>query len=255
MSLMYVMFVAAYDLVGLFFNILMLWNCFRLSNIKNTFVQMCKILAVCHSACQVMIVVTDAVEWWQGFEKSRQSCNIFRVLSICMMILQAFNITVIMIIHSYHRIQEVSSTLKGIAALHIYSAACWWYSCLPHEVLSGLVIIAGFFSAIGFALLLFAASSRNNLHDEVKGTTPKASRPTGSLLWDFCEVVIPFFFQFCFVVYLVVIVTSSLYTSLLDIMIPSFTRFAVGIAVPTFLMELIYSGFEEEYESGKVVVM
>ncbi len=136
MSSINVICVVAFDLVGVFFNIVMLWSCFRLNNKRNTFVQTCKILAVCHCACQVMIVITDAVEWWEGFDKPRESCNIFRVLSICMMIAQAFNITVITIIYSYHRNQEVSSILKQIAGMHIVSAVSWWYSCLSQELLS-----------------------------------------------------------------------------------------------------------------------
>ena len=254
MSLMHGIFVTTFDLVAVFFNMVMLWNCFRLNKIKNTFVQLCKVLAVCHSACQGMIVLTDAVEWWQGFEKSRQCCNIFRVLSICMMVLQAFNITVITTIHSYHRIQEVSSLLIGIAGLHLYSSLAWWYSCLPQELLSfsGITVTVVFVSAAVFALLLCAAALKNNICNEVKDATPETTMTT---YWDLCKEITPFYIKGCFLVYFIVIVTYPLSTSLLEVMIPSFTRFAVGIFIPILLMELFYLGFEEEYESGKAVVI
>ena len=101
MNLIYLV-LAAVDLAGVFLNIQMLRTCFK-DKTKKTFLQRRRMLAIWQVACQATILVMDAVESWNGFDvQPRESCNVFRVLSIIMMIIQACNITVIMIMYFDH---------------------------------------------------------------------------------------------------------------------------------------------------------
>ena len=121
-------------MVGVFFNLRMLRSCFK-DKTKNTFLQKCRTLTVCQCACQVTILVADAVESWIGLEtQPRESCNVFRVLSSSTLFLQGCNLVAILMIHfdqpTSHGTRELCSKLKVSAAWSlgfIGSAMIWWY--------------------------------------------------------------------------------------------------------------------------------
>ena len=97
MSLIYALLMAALDLAGIIFNLRMLRSCFR-DKEKYTFLQKCRTLAICQCACQVLILLADAVDSWQGFEtESRESCDVVRVLSSSMLFFQGCNLMAILI--------------------------------------------------------------------------------------------------------------------------------------------------------------
>ena len=262
MSLMYAIFVAAFDLAGVFFNIRLLKFCLRLNSTKDAFVQICRILAVCHCACQVMILLTDAVEWWEGFQNLADSCNIFRALSICMMALQALNTTVIVIINSHHwiayRNHTVSRTIRSIASLHIGATLSWWWchsSCVPEELVPLVAFITVYFASLAFAFLLAPPGSRKDIYDEVKNRSPESSQTACSLLWNLSkEEVIPFFLKIYLPMYLVVLLTFPSSPSLLEISGSSFVRYIVGIVIPPLINDLIFLGYKDIYEKKVVVI-
>ncbi|XP_027050697.1 uncharacterized protein LOC113678025 [Pocillopora damicornis] len=63
------------DFAAIFFNGLLLLSCFRHEK-KYRFFKKCWILLGLQVACQVVILVADAVEWWNGFRiQATESCN------------------------------------------------------------------------------------------------------------------------------------------------------------------------------------
>ena len=83
---------------------------------KNTgFTKKCWILLGLHVACQVVILVADAADWWNGFRiQATESCNVLRVLSLSMMFFQISNLTAIMkvcyehpSVHEEHKLYAV----------------------------------------------------------------------------------------------------------------------------------------------------
>lgn len=259
-SLIYTIFVAAFDLAGAFFNERMLKSCFRLNNTKNTFVQICRILVVCHCACQVMILLTDAVEWWEGFQSLGYSCNIFNI-SICMMVLQALNTTAIAVINSHHciayRNQKVSRTIRSIAGIHIFATISWFgchSSCFPQELFFQVVVIIVFLAAAAFAILLAPPASRKDIYDEVKTRSPEASKTACSLVWNLSKEVIPVFLKIYLPIYLVVLLTLPSSLGLQEILNSSIARFMAGIVIPPLITDLISLGYEDIYEKKVVVI-
>ena len=84
------------DLAAIFFNGLLLLSCFK-DGKKYRFTKKCWILLGLHVACQVVILVADAADWWNGFRiQATESCNVLRVLSLSMMFFQISNLTAIM---------------------------------------------------------------------------------------------------------------------------------------------------------------
>ncbi|CAH3136151.1 unnamed protein product, partial [Pocillopora meandrina] len=65
------------DLAAIFFNGLLLLSCFRHEK-KYRFFKKCWILLGLQVACQVVILVADAVEWWNGFrtQATESSCSV-----------------------------------------------------------------------------------------------------------------------------------------------------------------------------------
>ena len=209
---------AVLDLAGVFFNIRMLRSCFK-DTTKYTILQKCKTISICQCACQVIILVTGAVESWTGFhDQFRESCIVFKLLWISVMFLQACNITAILIIDSDHslvcRNRDVSSKLKMAATLFwgfVGSTMIWWYSCFPQEFISPMTfIVIQLILLVMFVVLLLAAGSRNNIHDQLNNTNTD-TLINSSLVWKFCkENKRPVFFITLLLICLVVIL-SGLY--------------------------------------------
>ena len=263
MSLIYALLMAALDLAGIIFNLRMLRSCFR-DKEKYTFLQKCRTLAISQCACQVLILLADAVDSWQGFEtESRESCDVVRVLSSSMLFFQGCNLMAILIIcfdqPSAHGNSELHSKLKVSAALSlglIGSAIIWWYRCFsqdrsPHifqmTPLPVLLVVS-----VAFVVLLFAWDSRNIIHDQVEDDPQEPSMEKCSLLWKVLqEYRRPVLFIFLLLVCLLVILSWSPRSAenaeaLKNVLYSVITRFVVGIVLPVTFSDLIELSKQDE---------
>ena len=256
MSLIHLVLIAALDLAGVFFNLRILWRCFS-EQTKNSFAKNCRALAVWQFVCQVMIAVADALEFWKGFDiQPREACNVFKALSLSILLFQACNITVIMIHfydhhHKVNRSQDVSSKLKVSIALSlgiIGSAVIGWF-CFSQEFLAFVSARVACFAIVAFVLFQFAVASRNDVQiTQLEQTTSEASiNPTCHVLWKvFTEDKKHLFF---IAVLLACLVGSCFYSK--EIFYLLMTRFTVGIVLLITVGDLIDSIYK--MENGKKV--
>ena len=264
MSLTYWLVIAAFDLAGVVFNARMLRRCFQ-DKINNTFPYKCRTLAICQCTCQAMFVVTDAVQSWKGFEiQARQSCDLFRVLSISTLFFQACNITAMILLYSDDGIpanQDASSKRVKLTATMslglIGSAMIWWYSCFSHEVLSQITVVIMFVVAAAFVLLFAVDIFRHQLVDPIPGTPMK----TRSLALNVCKenkrpLALIILLLTCLVVVLSDVPRSTLhFNASIYSIIMIFQRSGVGIGLPLTITDLIDSSSEQDHEQGKFVVI
>ena len=262
MSLIHLVLIAALDLAGVVFN-LRLWRCFK-EKTQNPFLQKCRSLTIWQSAFQVIIVASDAVESWKGFDiQPREDCNVFRALSMSTMLFQACNITVIMILLYDHRAtnqhgQEVSSKLKISVALSsgfIGSAMIWWY-CFSQEFVAHVSAIVACSVYIMFVVYLFMAAWKNNIPEQAKDTSKEESKNTFQLLWKVCkedkkQLSFIAFLLTCLLVILFDVRLSYHFREFLYLLM---TRFTVGIVLPLTVSDLIDSSYEEENEKKVIVI-
>ena len=262
MGLMYTLLMAALDLAGITLNLRMLRSCFK-DKTKYRFLQKCRTLAICQCACQVIILLADAVSSWKGLEtEPRESCYVFRVLSSSMLFFQACNLMAILIIYfdqpTSHGASELCSKLKVSAALvlgFIGSAMIWWYTCSSGEFLFQMVLKVIFVTSVAFVILLFAWDARNNIYVQLEVDTQQVSMKTCSLLWKvFKDNRRPVLFITLLLVCLLVILSWSprstenevlkdvLYSKVNSVI----TRFVVGIVLPVTFTDLIELSKEEE---------
>ena len=254
MNLIYLVF-AAVDLAGVFFNLRMLQSCFK-DKTKNTFVQRSRMLAIFQVICQATILVMDAEESWNGFDvQPRESCNVFRVMSIIMMVIQACNTTVIMIIYFDHymgyqyqgcRSSKVKITVAVFFGI-IGSIIIWWYSCGSQQIISlKAVKVMCVVSVVFVAFVL--VTTVGNIHDFPEGMSTEASTKTCPLLWAVLkEDKTPVSFMTLLLLSFVLILTdvprlSFHFKELLWLLI---IRFAVGIILPSNVCDIINSSYEE----------
>ena len=230
---------------------------------NNTFPYKWRTLAICQCTCQAMFVVTD-VQSWKGFEiQARESCDLFRVLSISTLFFQACNITAMMLVYSDHGSpanQDASSKrLKITAALSlglIGSAMILWYSCFSHEVLSQMTVVIMFVVAVAF-VLVFAVDIRQRLANTIPGTPMK----TRSLAWNVCkENKTPLAFIILLLACLVVVLSdvprSTLhFNASIYSIIMLFQRSGVGICLPLTITDLIDLGSEQDHERDEFLVI
>lgn len=263
MSLTYWLVIATFDLAGVVFNARMLRRCFQ-DKMNNTFPYKCRTLAICQCTCQAMFVVTDAVQSWKGFEiQARESCDLFRVLSISTLFFQACNITAMMLVYSddgspanqdasFKRIKLTATLSLGL----IGSGMIWWYSCFSHEVLSQMTVVIMFVVAAAF-VLLFAVDIRHRLVNTIPGTPMK----TRSLALNVCnENKRPLAFIILLLTCLVVVLSNVPRSTLhfnasIYSIIMIFQRSTVGIGLPLTISDLIDSSSEQDHEHGKFVVI
>ena len=190
MSLVYTVLMAALDLAGIIFNMRMLRSCFN-DKRKYALLQKCRTLAICQCACQVVILLADAAELWEGLEtESRESCNVFSVMSSSTLFFQACNLMAISIIYfdqpTEHGTSELYSKLKIIAALSLGitgSAMIWCSSCFPRQFRFEMGLSVIFVISVAFVVLLLAWDARNNIQDQLEDDPQQVSMKTCSLLW------------------------------------------------------------------------
>ena len=128
------------DLAAIFFNGLLLLSCFRHEK-KYRFFKKCWILLGLQVACQVVILIADAVEWWNGFRiQATESCNVLRVLSLSMMFFQITNLTAIMKVCYQHPSVHAEHKLYAVLFLgFIASAMIFWPWCFSKTAIFQVV--------------------------------------------------------------------------------------------------------------------
>ena len=158
MSSIYLFFITALDLTGIFFNVRMLRCCFKDAK-KYTFLQQHRSLTISQCICQVTLLVMDVVESWKGFDtQPRESCNVLRMLPISIMFLLACNIMVLYFDHhTTLRNQRVPAKLKMSAAicLGFVGLAAILFNCFCEEFAFQIVIRVILFVALTAHVLLY----------------------------------------------------------------------------------------------------
>ena len=261
MNLIYLVF-AAVDFAGVFFNIRIRRTCFR-DKTKNTFLQRSRLLAIWPVVCQATIVVMDAVESWKGFDvQPRESCNVFRVLSIIMMLIQACNITVIMMIYfdhymAYQNQELLSSKVKMAVTVSlgiIGSIMILWYSCGSQKILSLKAVRAMCVVSVAFVVVVLGTTLRNNIQDLPEDMTTEASTKTCPLVWtvlkeDKAPVSFMALLLLSFVASLIDVPRLSLHFK--EILWLLIIRFAVGIILPLNVCDIINVSYEDRNREVK----
>ena len=260
MSLIHTLLMAALDLAGIIFNLRMLRSCFK-DKTKYTFLQKCRTLAICQCACQVIILLAEAVESWKlGLEtEPRGSCNVIRVLSSSMLFFQGCNLMAILTIYfdqpTAHGASELCSKLNISAAVFLGftgSAMIWWYTCSSREFLFQMVLGVIFVVSVAFFILLFAWDARlNNIDVQLEVDTQQASMKTCSLLWKVFKenrrtVVFITLSLLCLLVILSWSPRSAENEALKDALYSVITRFDVGIVLPVTFSDFIELSKQEE---------
>ena len=164
----FMIFLALLQLAAVAFNLRMLLSCFK-DRTKYPFLQRGRMFFICQWICQVTILVADAVESWKGFgSQLKESCNIFRVLSLSLMFFQAYNLMAIVIILFESQVKrenrEFSTKLKISAVLVLGltgSVTILWYNCFSPQNLSRMAPKAIFFASVIFVILIVSAAARN----------------------------------------------------------------------------------------------
>ena len=236
----------------------MLRSCFN-DKRKYTFLQKCRILAICQCACQVVILLADAVESWKRLEtESRESCDILRILSSSMLFFQACNLMAISINYfdqpTAHGTSELCSKLMILAALSLGFtglAMIWFNNCFSHEFRFQLVLRVIFVTSVAFVIFLFTLEARKNIHVHLDVDTQHSSIKTCSLLWKvFKENRRQLLFITLLLVCLLVILSwsprSAENVARKDVLYSVITRFVVGIVLPVTFTDLIESSQQDE---------
>ena len=168
MGWIFLIFHALLELAAVAFNLRMLLSCFK-DKTKYPFLQRGRMFFICQWICQVTILVADAVESWKGFTSQlKNSCNIFRILSLSMMFFQAFNLMAIVIILTENQVKrenrEFSTKLKISVVLVLGltgSATILWNNCFSSNNLSRMALKAIFFASVTFVILIVSTAARN----------------------------------------------------------------------------------------------
>ena len=265
MSFTYWLVIAALDLTAVVFSARMLRRCF-LDKMNNTFLYKCKTLVICQCVCQATFLVTDAVQLWKGFEiQARESCDIFRVMSISTLFFQACNITAMALVCSDHGSssnQDASVKRKITAVLSlglIGSAMIWWYNCFSQEFLSQMTLVVLSFVVAAAFVLLFAADIRDRLVNTSEETPMKIK--TRSLAWNVCKgnkrpLAFIVLLLTCLVVVLSDVPRSTFHFNVTVFSaIVIFQRFSIGIGLPLTLTDSIDSSSEQDHDQEKFVVI
>ena len=283
MNLIYMLLLGALDLAGAFFNMRMLLSCFR-DRTKYTFLQKCRTLTVFQCVCQVTILVTNAVKSWKlfGFEIQRrdtgQSCDVLWALLISVMVFLACNYVILMgfsddrMVNVNYAGASFKLKLLVLAALSLglIGSAVIWYSCFSQEVLpqmavKGVLIVVTMI--LSFVALLFALSSKDNIHVHPEDITAETSkkRYAYSLLSSVCRenmrsILFIAFLLICLAVILRELSRSSFSLNFeeakffLEVVYSLITRFVVGIVLPLTISDLIDESYVGENERPVLVV-
>ena len=102
MTWLLLLLISGMNLAAVFFDVRLLRTCFKYKS-KYEFLKWCRVLALCQGACQVIILVADSVEWWNGSTiLPGETCSFFRVLCLSVMFYQTCNLTAMMTVYLEH---------------------------------------------------------------------------------------------------------------------------------------------------------
>ena len=260
MSWIYLFFVAALDLTGIFFNVRMLRCCFKDAT-KYTFLQQHRSLTISQCICQVTLLVMDVVESWKGFDtQPRESCNVLRMLPISIILLLACNIMVLYFDHHTtlrHQGASFKSKVTAALCLGFVGAVAILSSCFCKDFLFQIVIRGIAFVVLTVHVLLYAAASTdiNVQHDNA---APEDSKKTCSLLWNVCKQNKGILLFYCLASSLLIfsnlpriflIQDFEQTKDLIELVYPALAttaaRLITGIILPAAFIYLIDSSYEE----------
>ena len=261
MSLTYLPLIAALDLIGILFNIRMLCRCFKNAT-KYTFLQKCRTLTIGSCACQVTILVTDAVESWKGSDRQPiESSKVLRMLPISTMFFLACTISML---YSEHRTAPKnrgrSSKLEMAVGLclGLVGSATMLLGCFYEEFLFQMIIRGIVFAVfMAIALLGITAAFRDSVQQE--NTIQEDSKKTCSLLWKVCKQNKALLLFYCISCLMLLLsdLSSSLFeqTNVFNEIFNSLAkRLIVGIILPEIFIFSIDSSYEEEDEAKTVAI-
>ena len=178
-----VVFLAALDLAGIYFNIRMLLSCLK-NDRELAFLQKYKPFVICQFVYQVSVLAMNTIEAWSGVDVQHgDSYGFLKMLSICVNIVMVSNLAAMSILAAYHRTvyknQQLPPKLLILAPVcvgFIVSAIVWWHSYWLHKSESQNLTINIFFAVL--LLLLFVTWIKYTQLDQTSG------KLEAGLLWD-----------------------------------------------------------------------
>ena len=266
-------FLTLLKLTAVVFNLRMLLSCFK-DKTKYPFLQRGRMFFICQWICQVTILVADAVESWKGFgSQLKESCNIFRVLSLSMMFFQAYNLMAIVMIFSESQVKrknrEFSTKLKISAVLVLGltgSATISWYNCFSPQNLSRMFLKAILFASAIFVILIVSVAARNI---SIEDTQTDETQPEASV-WKIFPKKRYLFLVTLLIMCLIIILGWEPHSEssrnsykpedleevivLKEVAYSVVETFFVGIVLPVILTNLIDSNYEEKDEIKTILI-
>ena len=266
-------FLALLQLAAVAFNLRMLLSCFK-DKTKYPFLQRGRMFFICQWICQVTILVADAVESWKGFgSQLKESCNIFRVLSLSLMFFQAYNLMAIVIILSESQVKgenrEFSTKLKISAVLVLGltgSATISWYNCFSSQNLSRMTTKAIFLASVIFFVLIVSVVARNI---SIQDTQTDETQPEASVLKIFPKKRYVFSVTL-FIMCLIIILSQERHSEsspsnckaeefvevnvFKKVVYSVVETFFVGIVLPVIITDLIDSNYDRKDEIRTILL-
>ena len=272
MGLVYLLLLAALDVIGVFFNIQLLLSCFR-DKTKHKFLHNYRPLMICQVVYQVTILATNTVESWRRTfaNDHEESYPVLIGLSYSADIFLAFNLAAIWVSESCHAVvhksRQVSPRLLVSAAVSlgfINSAIIVWHNHLNREISEYkmvCILIFNFVVLNAFLLCLFVRARKiSTKHEEniANRERPSLSCNSGKdnkLNQETLLSFIALFFIFC------VVVISFTHLNFMEIERNKFVQMfnifkviqnlAVGMVIPVCLIYLTDASSKEGDEITK----
>ena len=264
MSWFVLLLISAVDLAAVFFNVRLIRICFK-DKSKYEFLEKCRLLAICQGASQVIILVADSVEWWNGLTiLLGETCSFFRVLCLSVNFYQTCNLTAMMTVYYEH--PEGNQKQLPFPKVRIFAALCLgfvgsamilWHNCFSHALISEVIFKLAFFVTVSLVLFLFAVTpTKASKNLEIDSTESQSATDNCLSPWKvWKENKMPMFFTMLFLACLILILSGAPHSESLlyedleevaifkEVMFSAITKFAVGIVLPVTLHDLINSSY------------
>lgn len=262
--LLLVVISAILELSAVFLNVRLLLFCFK-DEKRYKFLQKGRVLVILQFVCQVIILVVDSTEWWNGFNiQLSESCDVPRVLSLSLMFFQPCNLTAVMTVccscedNATQKTQELSSKLRIGAALtlgFIGSCLIWWNGCVNDGYSSQFALKFIFVVTTTYVVSQFGVAliGDKGLHQE-EPLTDATSEEKANALSKWTKGRRPLYMTALMLLFLIIIRSgkpssgsllcrhdSDEETLCTELVYSFITKFAVGIFLPMTLYDLIDS--------------
>ena len=232
---------------------------------KYNFLQNGRVLVICRYACQVTLLLMDAMYWWNGFPaQPKEPCDFLKVVFVSILFFYPFNLTVMIIVLSApedpatQTNQEIFVNLRVSAALTLGffgPAVLFWRSCFYEGYRSLLALTATIFVTVAFIV-----SEIGEGEEQLSYNTSKIE----SVLNMWKKNKWPFLSTALMLRCLVMILSGarSKHRALLchhnldnealclDVILSHITKYAVGLYLPMKLYDLINSGCKSNIEKS-----